>query len=295
MSEEQQEVIEESTDSVTSDVITKEQAEQYGLSKNMIGQPKENLFEAYSNLQKFDTRLSQSVNELKTELRSLKDQLPAKEATKIINQAEKEVIDEIGDPPEQYEYDNVAQYKTALKKYIEKAANIKAQAIGDAIEVKLDKKYGERIAANEQAANDAQAERDINITLNTLEDSLSDLYDGELPEGVSADSIMDEWNNSFTKEESDRILATGYYSRNPNKMAKDIITFYKAHQFDKEKVSPKNAAEKATINIKQKLKDKAMATKLATSSRTKPTVEKSAMGSLADRLEAEAEWNKPKE
>ena len=299
---EQQEV-EETTEKVaTPELITAEYAKEFGISKHMIGKPIKELGTAYSELNKFATKLSQEQKEIKSEIAELKLSLTKKEIVTEENKVEQKTTDLIGEAPESMDFSSPAEYKKAMREYLDKRDQVRDKLLMDSLEKKMDEKYGSKITKQEQAQLEQQVERDTTAMIKTVNEGVEALFDGKLPEGFSIDDLLDEWKASVEEENTvdgkvDEAAIRLIYGNKPSKMAKDIIRFQKEKLYDEHKNSIKDPKLLEKIHQEQvdKLKNKnSKATRLNTSAREKPDGDKvnDPWKQAADELEQEYKMNR---
>jgi hypothetical protein len=293
---EKEEVEENLENKSTPELITAEYAKEFGISKHMIGKPIKELGTAYSELNKFATKLSQEQKEIRSEIASLKSELTTKQVATVEKTVEKETTDLIGEAPESMDFSSPAEYKKAMREYLDKRDQVRDKLLMDSLEKKMDEKYGSKITKQEQAQLEQEVEKNTNLMIKTVNEGLESLFDGKLPEGYSVDDLLDEWQKSVEEDNTPEELKQ-LYGGKPSKMAKDIIRFQKEKLYDENKSSIKDPKLLEKIHQEQvdKLKNKnSKATRLNTSAREKSDGDKvnDPWKQTADELEQEYKMNR---
>jgi hypothetical protein len=280
-----------------SGVITQEIADKYGLSKTMVGKPMEELANAYSNLHKQNTQLSQKFAErdkaYEKKFADLEAKLTAKEATIVDKKTEKDTLDAIGEAPEPMDFGDPKEYKKALAVYLDKRDEIKQKTLMDTLEKKFGEQFGKRAEKLELAYSKELQTKNEAIMNETVQDGLKELYDDGLPEGMTVETVYADWLETIKDKPEDAL--TALYGGNPVQMAKDVLLFQKARLYDESKASIKDPklAEKLHKQTVEKLKNNSVkATRLASSERKKPAEERDIMSEIRGDLETKAELDR---
>lgn len=242
-------------------VITEEIAKEYGFDRNLIGKPLREGFNSYKNLQKYDTKLSQELAEIRRKMGDFETQLSQKE----VKQVEKEVEDKLPD------YDTeLAKYQAKIddcfdedgflidKKAYNQATAAKDKFIKDyndkryeKLEKAMDKKLEEKNAPTNSAVQDIQQERYKAAVYDEIVDGLSKIYEGEItPKMVQ--KVLDDYGEMIGQEDEETQKLYFRLYNNPARLAKDAINYHKISYNPKQS---KEDAEKAAKDAHEKQKE----------------------------------------
>lgn len=261
------EVSEEETDNpLDSSTITAEMAKEFGFDKNLIGKPLREGFNSYKNLQKYDTKLSQELAEIRRTMGEFQKELSQKE----VKQVEEEVEDQLPD------------YDTELAKYQEQIDNCfdddgfltdkkeynKAMAAKDKfikefndkryerLEKAMDKKLEEKNAPTSSAVNEIQEERYKAAVYDEIVDSLSAIYEGEIPSKM-VQKVLDDYGELISQEDEETQKLYFKLYNNPAKLAKDAVNYHKVSMNPKQsREDAEKKAQEAHNKQKENLKKK---------------------------------------
>ena len=283
-----------------STVITQELAKQYGLSNTMIGKTMEDALKSYQGLLKQNTQLSQKFAErdkaYEQKFAELEAKLTAKEVAKVETKADEKVESLIGEAPEPMDFGDPKEYKKALAVYLDKRDEIKQKILMDAIEKKFGEQFGKKTEKLEQAYSEQLKEKNAAIMDELVTNGLAELYDSELPEGITVESVYEDWLESIKNRPQEALSAL--YGGNPEQMAEDVLLFQQARYLKEFKASLKDPklAERLHKEQVEKLKNKdTKVTRQVTSPRGKVVEgERNYMKELGDDLQKEREMNREK-
>lgn len=235
-------------------LITEEIAKEYGFDRKLIGKPFKEGFNSYKELQKYDTKLSQSLAEINRKMDGFEQKLSKAELKEVKETVEEKL------PDYETEYEKIYDQFVDGDGFILDKAGM-AKALGkfnreyNALQTKLMKKevMSELEDKNAPTATSVQELR--------KEKYLADLYDGvndELIKEYGEDKatpemvqkILDEYGELMSEEDQEtQDQYTRLYSGRPQKLVRDAMNYHKASR----KLTPeKTDKEKAAIDVHNK-------------------------------------------
>lgn len=247
------EVVESNEGQPTEPVITKEFVERHGLTKNLIGQPYDKLGNAYSNIQKHDTKLSMQLSEMQKEIGAIKEQLSKKEAKQIEQEVEEKLPDYETEVMKFFDDDGFLVDKKGYarfnREYQEKRDKMLKKEFEKVLKAK-DEEYQEKSKATNESLQKIQADKNEALLYDHINEGLTKIYKEEVSQDI-IDKAIEDFQK--TLDESDILI----YRGNIPKIATAIVNYHKAQLFEDKfsKTDTEKAAElahKKTIdNIKK--------------------------------------------
>lgn len=209
--------------------ITEELATQLGLPNTFIGKPLSEAGKAYKNAVKWENKNNEEIKELRTTLETLVSQLSDKDINKIEQEANKEAADNVPDPVTEPERFN---------EWLSKRDELIVQKVLAKVDENPKLKAADEMAQQQMENNTIEA------------------LDAGLPEDVEAATVLNDWFED-NKEDYEDMVKSGLYKNKPQKLVKDILTWYKANSFDslsntKESDIKKQVHKKTVENLKAK-------------------------------------------
>lgn len=255
--EETTEIVDENLEETTSETITEEYAKQNGLPKGFIGKHWSELGSAYLNVLKLADKASQANKSLEKRLSDMEQKLTVKEAATVEAKTEHAIDVQIGEAPEPMEFDTTAEYKKALSKWMDKRDEIREKKLVEALEKKLGSRYDPKLKTLEDQRSEELKTKYENTFMKDFTDGISNIHNGEIPEGLDFEQIKDSWLKEVSEEYTEEEL-TVLYGGKPSRMAKDIVKFYKENlkTEDMTEAEKKRVADKLKQKEIEKLKEK---------------------------------------
>lgn len=274
-------------------LITKEDAEKYGLSKGLIGKPISIMFEEYSNIRKLESKNAQNIATLTQQLGEFKEALTKKEVREIEEEVEEQL-------PDINKFFDETGYVTDVKGFNE--ALLKREELR---EKKLKKEFTKLLEEKEKFSEEKsgttakqvaqlQLEKLQNDLFDNVTEFLSELYSEEEITPELIDKVIKEYDDFLTEEDEEgRQNYARLYAGKPTKMAKAIILYHKANSFKKPTENEKAKEMAMSAHEKQLEKLKKSGKTFTGSSSSARMQQRESMDLDYDELLAEAEAERP--
>jgi hypothetical protein len=230
-------------------LVTEELAKVMGLPKGFIGQPLWQVGESYRNSLREQNNNNQELIQLRTSLDELKQQVTQTQVKKSEEDANKEMVDKIGVPPNPFDEPD------GFAKWLEKRDTL--------IETKLTKIIEKKTGELEKSFNEnPDLKQARQLALKSTEKNIISIIKDGLPDDKKADAsgVLDQWLKD-NEEDYEAMVQSGLYKAKPERLAKDVLTWFKAQSFDdlkskKDSDIIKEVHKKTKQNIKEMSKVK---------------------------------------